>query len=111
MNDVEEMKNIKDAIESAKTYAKTIVDDKLRNFEISEISSSEKFWIITLKWEILKKKPPAKTPMQRQLQLLESDEYYEEVDKIFLVSKENNDVKKMISKENDEYFDIISEID
>jgi hypothetical protein len=111
MNDEKEMENIKEAIESAKIYAKTLVDDNLRNFEIGEISSSEDFWIISLKWEILKKKPPAKTPMQQQLQLLESDEYYEEIERVFLISKDNFAVKKMISKENDEYLEIIPEID
>jgi hypothetical protein len=83
VNDAEEMENIKEAIESARIYAKTLVDDKLRNFEVDEISYSEDFWIISLKWKILKKKPQAKTPIQEQLQLLESKEYYGRLKRVF----------------------------
>lgn len=110
MNDDNEIKNTIEAIKSAKKYAHDIVDKNLRNFEVDEIIPSENMWIITLKWEILKKKPPAKTAMQRQLQLLESDEYYEEINKVFLVSKENNNVLRMISRDSDEYLEIIPEI-
>lgn len=114
MNNEVKMQNLKKAIENAKKYALMIFDDKeLRNFEVDEIKSSkeDKYWIITLGWDILKKKPPAKTPMQVQLYSWQSDEYNDRSSKVFLVYKKNNNVEMMITKDSDEYLELLPEFD
>ncbi|MCL2116649.1 MAG: hypothetical protein FWH29_10575 [Methanobrevibacter sp.] len=106
-----ELDDLKKAINKTERYSKTVNrDEKMLNFSVEELreSKSGDFWIITVGWDILKKKQPPKNAMQLALQQIESNVFYDRTSKVFVISKKTGEVEKMVNEDSEEFYELIS---
>ena len=83
------MVNVNEAIESAETFAKKVIDNPLTNIAVEEVelSEDEKTWLITLGWD-----EPMKGVTSSALKSVIGPE---RIYKVFYVDIETGNVNKM----------------